>query len=175
MLSARVGFFTFCRRPLAAYRSPSIWAAYFSTMSRLRTTAPAERALASTRRAAQRTHFHRDARDARGRATGEAMTAPCARPTRPLRGTGVPTRAPARTCLPAPGRARRGRRRDEELKIWNPGNLGVRDAPAGFQIPSSPTRARSRTAPAGLRPADALIALASSPCLNSRCRAVKRA
>ena len=44
-----------------------------STMSRLRTTAPAERALASTRRAAQRTHFPRDARDARG----APMGSPC--------------------------------------------------------------------------------------------------
>ena len=53
-------------------------------MSRLRTTAPAERALASTRRAAQRTHFHRDARDARGAPMGVAMPVPRARPTRPL-------------------------------------------------------------------------------------------
>jgi len=57
----------------------------------------------------------------------------------------LPPDPPAPLPRPA-GRARRGRRRGEELKIWNPGNLGsprTRGWIPGFQIPSSPTRARS--------------------------------
>ena len=73
----------------------------------------------------------------------------------PVRQVAARARAP-----PPAGRARRGRRRGEELKIWNPGNLGVRERPAGSQVSRFPARRLAlapATAAAGLRLADAVI------------------
>ena len=148
-----------------------------------------------------RTHFPLAAGDARGRAMGEAMAAARVRPTRALRATaaasthlaprGYPgSRFPVRQVAararspPPAGRARRGRRRGEELKIWNPGNLGsprTRGRIPGFQIPQlADSRSLPATAAAGLRLADAVIALASrpwskQPLSTATARAVKRA
>ena len=87
-------------------------------------------------------------------------------------------RPPPAPHSPRPGRARRGRRPGRRLESWDPGDLGsprTRGRIPGFQIASSPTRARPQRPPLrGLRPADAVIALASRACPNSRCRGVEK-
>ena len=106
-----------------------------------------------------RTHFPLAARDARRRAMGGAMAAARVRPTRALRATAGPRRLPhaaprgfpgfqvssspgrrPHPPSPPPGRARRGRRRGEELKSWNPGTWGVRERAAGSQVSRFPAR-----------------------------------
>ena len=67
---------------------------------------------------------------------GPASTHPAPRRADPR----VPGFQFARLPPPAPGRARRGRRRGEELKIWNPGNLGSRERAAGPQVSRFPAR-----------------------------------
>ena len=72
-----------------------------------------------------------------------------------LRSSRFPIRQAA---APPAGRARRGRRRGEELKIWNPGNLGVRERAAGSQVPRFPARRLA------LAPGDRRRGVAPRPC-----------
>ena len=156
------------------------------------TAIPVEYAFASTRAGTLRSRVPRGTRDARRRAMGEAMAAARVRPTRALRRTRGPAstaaaprradsqrsrfpvrqvaaraRSPARRSRPPRSPPGRG---TENLESWQPGeSANARQDP---RFPDSPAR-RLPLAPGdrrcGLRLADAVIALASKPCPNTRC------
>ena len=130
--------------------------------------------------------------DARRRPMGEAMAAARVRPTRPLRATAGPRRpAPRRAARiprvpgfqfarspPAPRRspARRSRPpRSPPGRGTETGILATWESANARQDPRFPdsqladSRSLPATAAAGLRLADAVMALASRPCPNSRC------
>ena len=132
-------------------------------------------------------------RDARRPAMGEAMAAARVRPTRALRATSglrrptsrraarIPSvpgfqfaRLPPAPALPRP-QSRPPRpppgRGTENLESWQPGkSANARQDPRFPDSQLADSRSLPATAPAGLPLADAVIALASRPCPNSRCR-----